>query len=413
MTEPPNAAAKPAPATPAAKLDTEDLSLRVPPPRVGRISRPVLIGTTGLGLLGLAGIVLFALRPPSLQIAAPPELIITDHKIISDRLAGLPASYDGVHTQPPPPVAKPTVAFQPPPGEGAQQVQTEETSRAARMVTQANEAPVLFRLQPVAPATPAPQPAAAPGVPPPARPATAADAAASLSAIKAATGDAAQPDGGDQMRKLAFLKSGSDPDIYNPHALQTPVSPYQLMAGTIIAASLVTGLNSDLPGFVIAEVTENVFDSISGHYLLIPQGSRLIGRYDNVVAFGQERALLVWQRIILPDGSSVVLDNLPATDTGGYAGLSDQVDLHTWKLLQGVALSTVLSVGQTLAFGPNTNDSDLVKALKQSSGQTTSQAGQHLVDRQLNVQPTLTIRPGWPLRVIVHKDLVLKPYRAP
>ena len=123
------------------------------------------------------------------------------------------------------------------------------------------------------------------------------------------------------------------------------------MAGTIIAASLVSGLNSDLPGFVIAQVTENVYDTVSGRFLLIPQGSRLVGKYDNVVAFGQERALVVWQRIILPDGTSIVIDNLPATDTGGYAGLADEVDLHTWKLLKGVALATVLGVGSQLAFG--------------------------------------------------------------
>ena len=123
------------------------------------------------------------------------------------------------------------------------------------------------------------------------------------------------------------------------------------MAGTVIAASLVTGLNSDLPGFVIAQVTEHVYDTVSGRFLLIPQGSRLVGKYDNVVAFGQERALVVWQRIILPDGSSIVIDNLPATDTGGYAGLADEVDLHTWKLLKGVALATVLGVGSELAFG--------------------------------------------------------------
>ena len=120
------------------------------------------------------------------------------------------------------------------------------------------------------------------------------------------------------------------------------------MAGTIIAASLVTGLNSDLPGFVIAQVTEHVYDTVSGRYLLIPQGSRLIGKYDSVVAYGQERALVVWQRIILPDGSSIVIDNLPATDTAGYAGLADDVDLHTWKLLKGVALATVLGVGTSL-----------------------------------------------------------------
>ena len=217
-------------------------------------------------------------------------------------------------------------------------------------------------------------------------------------------------DTSDQTRKLSFLKSGPEKDIYNPHGLQKPASPYQLMAGTVIAASLVSGLNSDLPGFVIAQVTEHVYDTVSGRYLLIPQGSRLIGKYDNVVAFGQERALVVWQRIILPDGSSIVIDNLPATDTGGYAGLADEVDLHTWKLLKGVALATVLGVGSQLAFG--SSDSDLVKALQQSTQSTTNRAGQRLVERNLNVQPTITVRPGWPLRVIVHKDLVLRPYRG-
>ena len=131
----------------------------------------------------------------------------------------------------------------------------------------------------------------------------------------------------------------------NPHALVEAPSPYTLMAGSIISASLITGLNSDLPGLVTAQVTENAYDSVTGHILLIPQGSRLIGSYDSVVAFGQKRALLVWQRIILPDGASVRIDNVPATDTAGYAGLSDKVDVHTWQLLKGVALSTLLGCG--------------------------------------------------------------------
>jgi type IV secretion system protein VirB10 len=158
-------------------------------------------------------------------------------------------------------------------------------------------------------------------------------------------------------------------------------------------------------------VTENIFDSVSGRFLLIPQGSRLIGRYDNVVAFGQERALVVWQRIIMPDGSSVVIDNLPATDTGGYAGLADQVDLHTWQLLKGVALATVLGVGSELVFG-GSGDSDLIRALQLSTQSTTNRAGQRLIERHLNVQPTITVRPGWPLRIIAHKDIILRPYRA-
>ena len=135
-----------------------------------------------------------------------------------------------------------------------------------------------------------------------------------------------------------------DDDI-NPHALAQSVSPWTLQAGSIIAASLITGLNSDLPGLVTAQITENVYDSVTGRGLLIPQGSRLIGSYDSVVAFGQSRALVVWQRIILPDGSSIRIDNVPATDTQGYAGLSDRIDRHTWQLLKGVALSTLLGVG--------------------------------------------------------------------
>lgn len=213
-----------------------------------------------------------------------------------------------------------------------------------------------------------------------------------------------------QARKLDFLNQGVDAKIYNPHALQDPASPYQVMAGTIIAASLVTGINSDLPGRIIAQVTENLYDSVSGAYLLIPQGSRMIGTYDSVVAFGQERALVVWQRIIMPDGSSIVIENLPATDTAGYAGLEDEVNFHTWRLLKGIALSTLLGISTELTFGDQ--ESDLVAAIRESTQDSANQAGQRFTERNLNIQPTITIRPGWPLRIIVNKDLVLRPYRG-
>jgi type IV secretion system protein VirB10 len=297
-----------------------------------------------------------------------------------------------------------------------------EIARLARMAGQAKESGVFFRLQ----LKPAPKETKTTGVridPVPKAPPVETDGGlATLSALRAADRALALAGGdsdligtsigvADQTRKLTFLKSGPEKQVYNPHGLQTPVSAYQLMAGTVIAASLITGLNSDLPGFVIAQVTEHVYDTVTGRLLLIPQGSRLIGKYDNIVAFGQERALVVWQRIILPDGSSIVIDNLPATDTGGYAGLADEVDLHTWKLLKGVALATVLGVGSELVFG--SSDSDLVKALQQSTQSTTNRAGQRLIERQLNVQPTIKVRPSWPLRVIVHKDLVfLRPYRG-
>jgi type IV secretion system protein VirB10 len=129
-----------------------------------------------------------------------------------------------------------------------------------------------------------------------------------------------------------------------------------------------------------------------------------------VVAFGQSRALLVWQRIIMPDGSSVVIDNLPATDTAGYAGLEDEVDYHTWQLLKGVALSTLLGTGTQVTFG--NSQSNLVQAIRQSTQESTDEAGQRLVEKTINIQPTITVRPGWPLRVIVHRDLVLTPYLA-
>nr|WP_246592098.1 TrbI/VirB10 family protein [Aminobacter anthyllidis] len=118
--------------------------------------------------------------------------------------------------------------------------------------------------------------------------------------------------------------------------------------------------------------------------------------------------MLVWQRIILPDGSSIEIDNLPATDTAGYAGLEDKVDFHTWQLIKRVALATLLGVGTELSFGKN--ESDLVKAIRESTQQNISQAGQRITEKNLNIQPTIIVRPGWPLRVIVHKDLVLRPY---
>jgi type IV secretion system protein TrbI len=171
----------------------------------------------------------------------------------------------------------------------------------------------------------------------------------------------------------------------------------------VIVASLITGLNSDLPGLVIAQVTQNTYDSATGHLLLVPQGSRLIGSYDSVVAFGQRRALVVWQRIILPDGSSLRIDNVPATDPSGYAGLADKVDFHTWQLLRGISLSTLLGVSSQLALS---GQSDLIQAIRMSTQDNISRASDMITQRNLGIQPTITIRPGAPVLLVVHKDLV-------
>jgi type IV secretion system protein VirB10 len=396
---------EPGPASPGA--NDEPLELRARPRPVTRINRKLLAGVIGLGLLLLAGLVMVALNPPSWRGSAlPTELYNVDNKPKSDGLARLPASYEGLASK-----------KEAPKGPGAPQLQLSDPdgertdAERGRLAKQARESAPFFRLSLKAPA-PEPRPDPVPQADPLTRPLqldssaiAAADRARQLDGTSTAT------DAADQTRKLAFLKGGPEKEIYNPHGLQRPVSPYQLLAGTIISASLVTGLNADLPGFVIAQVTEHAYDTVSGRHLLVPQGSRLIGKYDSIVAYAQERALVVWQRIIRPDGSSIVIDNLPATDTAGYAGLADGVDIHTWKLLKGVALATVLGVGSSLAFGSGSGDSDIIRALRESTGQTTNRAGQRLIERELNVQPTLTVRPGWPLRVIVHKDLVLTPYR--
>lgn len=195
----------------------------------------------------------------------------------------------------------------------------------------------------------------------------------------------------------------------NPHAVARPVSGWVVAAGSVIPASLLTGLNSDLPGMVLAEVTENVRDSATGRAVLIPQGARLVGRYDSSVSYGQKRAFVMWQRILFPDGSSLRLDNMPASDSAGYAGLTDRVDGHSWQLIKGVILSSLLGVGSQLSLG---TDRGIARALRESVQQNGSQAGEQIVSKGLNVQPTIKVRPGWPVRVLVSEDLVLQPWKG-
>ncbi|WP_338053101.1 VirB8/TrbF family protein [Pseudomonas nabeulensis] len=151
-----------------------------------------------------------------------------------------------------------------------------------------------------------------------------------------------------QDQKEAFLTGGSA-ETRNSGNLQMPTSPYQVMAGTVIAGALVTGIKSDLPGDVIATVTEPIYDTATGKFLLIPQGSRILGKYNSQVSYGQSRVQVVWNRIILPDTSSLTLDNLVGTDPAGYAGLEDDVDWHWDRIFAGAVLTTLLGVGAELA----------------------------------------------------------------
>jgi len=186
-----------------------------------------------------------------------------------------------------------------------------------------------------------------------------------------------------------------------------------LQPGEAFLAALITGIRSDLPGQITAQVTENVHDSPTGRFLLIPQGSRLIGTYDSQIAFGQSRVLLVWTRLIMPNGRSIVLERQPGADTGGYAGLEDEVDNHWGALFKAALLSTLLGVGSELGSTSGTgNNGDIIQALRRGSSDSLNQTGQQAVRRNLNIQPTLTIRPGFPVRVIVNRDLVLEPYKG-
>jgi type IV secretion system protein TrbI len=396
------------------KVDPETLVLNAAPRRVVRFKRRLLIGIAAIACVAVFGVTWLALKGPAVRLGQQAqELYNTERKPTPEGLASLPGSYGQMRPETPqlgPPLpgdlGRPILERQrqlglTPGASREDQAAQAERQRLAQQALQAREAGVFFQIANRA----APVSASGAGQ----------GASTAMAGKLPPTTDAnrlnldPERDQNNQQRKLDFLNQPVEASIYNRHALQTPASPYQVMAGSIIAASLVTGLNSNLPGLVVAQVTENVYDSVTGRTLLIPQGARLIGSHDSVVAFGQSRALLVWRRIVLPDGSSVQVDNLPATDAAGYAGLEDEVDYHTWQLLKGVVLSTLLGVGTELSVGDE--ESDLVRAIRQSTQQSVNQAGQRITEKNLNIQPTITIRTGWPLRVIVHKDLVLRPYR--
>lgn len=211
-----------------------------------------------------------------------------------------------------------------------------------------------------------------------------------------------------QAGNRAFLEGVVDRRTISPDRIAPPISPYVLQAGTIIPGALNTAVNSGLPGDLIAHVTQNVYDSPTGRYLLVPQGSTLFGRYDSSIAFGQDRVLVVWTRLIFPNGDSIVLEKLPGADGVGNAGLRDRVDRHWGELFQAALVTTMLSVGSEA--GTSFGENNLMQAIRSGASNGFSMVGNRLIDRSLNVQPTLTERPGLPFNVIVNRDLLLRAY---
>ena len=391
-------------AAPAPKQDPETLVLRGRPRRAVRFRRGLIIGGSAAAAAALIAVTWAALEPPSFRSAAGAEADRPLRNTAPDALANAPSSYGEVPQLGPPlpgdlgrPIlehqrrveAAEPVSANPAQGEAerARAMADAERQRLASAREAARASGVLVRL---AGAERLDEPRVE---------------RASSNAPHAAP--AASPVERDRLGSQVASTTGA---ALGHNRLTDPPSRWTLSAGTVIAASLITGLNSDLPGMVLAQVTENVRDSATGREVLLPQGSRLVGNYDNSIAFGQRRALLVWRRIILPDGSSVELDDMPATDAAGFAGVEDRVDFHTGRLLKGILLSTLLGVGTELGLGGG--ETELVRAIRESTQQNAARAGDKITQRNLDVQPTLTVRPGWLVRAIVHKDLILRPWRG-
>lgn len=388
------------------KVDPETLAIRARPERAIRFKRGVIIGIAALGSASLMTIAWIALKPSVFQAVSQREdLSEPNGKATSDALSGLPTTYGGVPKLGPPlpgdlgrPILEHSRAMATEGAgvdtTGAAQAEAAERERRLAELKAARESGLLVQSG---------NRTGVPGAAPPPYIAS----AESGEPLKATGAPGRDPNG--QAGKVEFVRSNDRTNGINPHALRGSPSPYTLTAGSVVAASLITGLNSDLPGLVTAQVTQNAYDSATGRILLVPQGARLIGSYDSVVAFGQKRALVVWQRVVMPDGSSLAIDNVPSTDPSGYVGLADKVDYHTWTLLKGVALSTLLGVGTELTI---TGESDLVQAIRQSTQQNVARAGDELTSRNLDIQPTIVIRPGAPVRLVVHRDLILAPWRG-
>ena len=377
------------------------MRLRPEPPRVTRLSRKVLVGLGLIVSLCLGGALIYALQSRNGHHQGQ-ELYSTDNRSTPDGLASLPKDYSGVPKLGPPlpgdlgrPILNAQTGGQGGPAavaasnpavsqEQQRLLQEREAARTAHLFVSTDARPTNVASGAEAPTLPAQPDLASLGLAP--RPAT--------------------PSAQD--RQVAFLNQAADKRTVSTDRVTAPASPDILQAGSVIPAALITGIRSDLPGQITAQVTANVYDSPTGKILLIPQGTRVIGQYDNGVGFGQRRVLLVWNRLIFPNGRSIVLERQPGADVQGYAGLEDGVDYHWGSLFKAAVLSTILSVGAEA--GTSQNENNLVQAIRSGASNSISQTGQQIVQRQLNVAPTLTIRPGFPVRVIVTHDLVIEPY---
>jgi type IV secretion system protein VirB10 len=376
-----------------------ELRLRLDRPRVTRISRKVLIGIGTVASVSVLGLTYWALQSHGVKTESQ-NLYNTQNQNIADGVASLPSNYGDLPKQAPqlgpplpgdlgPPILHAEQGSNTPAGTDAanqQLIQDQDSARTSSLFVQTVSATSALQQNQAGSLMPA--------------------------SSNGETGN--QPvgpssDQNKQDQKLAFLNGPSDAPTVSSNRLTPAASPDIIQAGTVIPAALITGIESDLPGQITAQVTENVYDSPTGQYLLIPQGARLIGEYNSEVAYAQTRVQLIWTRLIMPNGASIVLDNQPGADTQGYSGLQDGVNNHWGALFEAALLSTFLSVGAEA--GTSNQENNLIQAIRSGASNSFNQTGQQVVERELNIQPTLTIRPGFPVRVVVNQDFILKPYQ--
>ena len=209
-------------------------------------------------------------------------------------------------------------------------------------------------------------------------------------------------------RKDAFTKQEL-PEEYSKFSVVSPRSLLELKSGTLLPCVLISGLNSDLPGNMIAQISENVWDTATGRYLLIPRGSRLIGTYDNQVAYGQSRVLVMWSRLIFPDGSSLVLDNLKGADQSGYSGFKGAVNRHWGSIISSALFVSLLGAGVELAAPTDNGDRDRDdprSILAENAASAVAEAMSQIIQREANRQPTIKIKPGYRFIVFVQHDII-------
>ena len=248
--------------------------------------------------------------------------------------------------------------------------------------------------------------------------------AAAVAEVVAANGGMAAPGGMPQSftgqdqnafaEKAAFAGQTTRRPAYLAEGRIKPLSPYELKAGAVIPIVLLTGINSELPGEILGQVAENVRDTATGRFVLVPQGTRVVGRYDFQVAYGQERVQVVWNRLIYPDGSSLDLEGMPGADQAGQSGFADQVDHHYMRLFGSALFVSAFSAGIQLSQ-PQTASSGQVLTPPQvataSLGQQMGELGTELARKNMNIAPTITIRAGYRGEILTTRDVIISPWR--